>query len=81
MKTSKQFFTQLREGEEYYNCFMSAEVFNGIDFELQQQIVVSSVRQKNSDFEKDEQHRALLREVAKAKSKLQEYEFNLNTKK
>lgn len=78
MISSKDFFMQLREGEEYCNCFMTKDVYSGIDHELREHIVVNSIRQKNSSFEGDEVHKELLRNVTKAKKELTKYEFEAN---
>lgn len=78
MKGSKEFFQELQEGQEYYNCLMTSEVYNGITHELRELICVSSIRQKNSQFENDEQHQELVRQMSKARAKLQEYEFKTN---
>ncbi len=80
MVTSKDFFNELREGDEYLNCFMTKEVYGGIDMELRELISVNEVRKKNRDFENDETHRKLVRDLSKAKSELIKYEFNINYK-
>jgi hypothetical protein len=80
MLSNKQFFEQLREGDEYLNCFMTKEVYSGIDFELRERIAVSEVRQKNNSFENDETHKALMRDMAKLKTKIINYEYDLNHK-
>ena len=80
MLSNKQFFEQLREGDEYLNCFMTKEVYSGIDFELRERIAVSEVRQKNNSFENDETHKALLKDMAKLKTKRINYEYDLNLK-
>ena len=81
MLSNKQFFEQLREGDEYLNCFMTKEVYSGIDFELRERIAVSEVRQKNNSFENDETHKALMKDMAKLKTKIINYEYDLNHKK
>jgi hypothetical protein len=78
--TSKEFFTHLRDGEEYYNCLMTSEVYNLIPLDQRNHIAVSEVRQKNDSFTNDETHKILVREFGKAKAKLIEYEFNHNHK-
>ena len=80
MITSKQFFEELREGDEYLNCMMKKEVYNGIDFELRERIVVNTVRQKNSQLKDDEVHKELLKNKAKADKELRDYEFEKNHK-
>ena len=52
MKGSKEFFEELRHNEEWCNCFMTKEIYNGIDFELKEQIVLNEIRQKNKELEK-----------------------------
>lgn len=80
MITSKQFFEELREGDEYLNCMMKKEVYNGIDFELRERIVINTVRQKNSQFKDDEVHKELLKNKSKADKELRDYEFEKNHK-
>ena len=80
MITSKQFFEELREGDEYLNCMMKKEVYNGIDFELRERIVVNTVRQKNSQLKDDEVHKELLKNKSKADKELRDYEFEKNHK-
>jgi hypothetical protein len=80
MITTTAFFDSLQE-EEYLNCFMTNEVYNGIDFELREQIAVNEVRKKNKSFEDDEEHKNLVTAVSKAKKKLRNYEYDQNHKK
>ena len=77
---SKEFFEQLREGDEYLNCFMTKEVYSGIDLELREHIVVNRVRQKNESFKNDETHKELLKNKLKADKILSDYEFKINHK-
>ena len=76
--TTKEFFTHLRDGEEYYNCLMTREVFMTLPLDQRNHISISEVRQKNVAFVEDETHKALVKDLSKAKSKLIEYEFNKN---
>ena len=76
--TTKEFFTHLRDGEEYYNCLMTREVFMTIPLDQRNHISISEVRQKNIAFIEDETHKILVKDLSKAKSKLIEYEFNKN---
>lgn len=80
MISNKDFFGELREGDEYLNCFMTKEVYGGIEHELRERIAVNEVRKKNRDFENDETHKELLRDYSKAKSKLINYEYDKNYK-
>jgi len=80
MLTSKDFFGQLQEEQEYLNCFMTSETYAGIPQDLQRQILVNTVRQKSSKFIEDEKHKELVRNVSKAKSELTKYEFEQNHK-
>jgi hypothetical protein len=80
MKTSKEFFEELREGDEYLSCMMTKEVYNGIDLENRERIVVNTVRQKNSKFKNDEVHKALVKKVTKVNKELRDYEFENNHK-
>ena len=76
--TTKEFFTHLRDGEEYYNCLMTREVFMTLPLDQRNHISISEVRQKNISFIEDETHKILVKDLSKAKSKLIEYEFNKN---
>ena len=76
--TTKEFFTHLRDGEEYYNCLMTREVFMTLPLDQRNHISISEVRQKNIAFIEDETHKILVKDLSKAKSKLIEYEFNKN---
>ena len=80
MKGSKEFFEELQEGQEWCNCFMTKEVYNGIDFELKEQIVLNSVRQHNDMFKDDEHHKKLIAKKRKANKELMDYEFKINHK-
>jgi hypothetical protein len=75
---NKEFFEELRNGDEYLNCFMTKEVYSGIEQEYRERIVVNTVRKKNIDFQKDETHKQLIRDVSKAKKELIKYEFKIN---
>lgn len=81
MISNKDFFEQLREGDEYLNCFMTKEVYNGIDFELRQLMTDPIIRQKNKDFDNDENHKKLMIEKSKIDTKIRNYEYDLNHKK
>ena len=78
MKGAKQFFEELREGEEYLSLMASKQVYFGIDHELREQMYSSSVRQKNSDFKDDPNHQQLVKNVSKAKNELTDYEYIIN---
>jgi len=80
MKGSKEFFEELRHNEEWCNCFMTKEIYNGIYFELKEQIVLNEVRQKNKELEQDENYINLVKKVSKAKKELRNYEFDKNHK-
>jgi len=80
MKSAKEFFEELREGDEYLSLLSTKEVYNGIDFELRERMVVNTVRQKNSSFANDENHKKLILKVSKAKKELRNYEFEQNHK-
>ena len=76
--TTKEFFTHLRDGEEYYNCLMTREVFMTLPLDQRNHISISEVRQKNISFIEDETHKILVKDLSKAKAKLIDYEFNKN---
>jgi len=78
MISNKEFFEQLREGEEYLSALMTKQTYSGIDFEMRQLIVVGDVRQKNTQLNQDDEHKRLVRELSKAKAKLIDYEYGMN---
>lgn len=78
MLTSQKFFEDLREGDEYLNCFMTKEVYSGIELENRERICVNTVRKTNDKFKTDETHRSLSKNVSKAKKELLDYEYKLN---
>lgn len=80
MITSQQFFEELREGDEYLSCFMTKEVYSGIELENRERIVVNTVRLKTSKFKDDETHKKLTKASYKASKELRDYEFNQNHK-
>ena len=80
MNNYKDFQDSIKDGEEYVNCSMSINTFNGIDFELQQLMYQSDIRQKNTKFKDDETHQMLVKKVSKAKKELRNYEFDKNHK-
>lgn len=80
MMSSKEFFEELREGDEYLSCMMTKEVYSGIDLENRERIVITTVRQKNSNFKYDEYHKELLKKKSKIDKELRDYEFNINHK-
>ena len=80
MISSKDFFEELRDGDEYLSTLMTKEVYHGIDLEFRDRMVVNTIRQKNTKFEHDEYHKELVREVSKSKAKLRNYEYNENHK-
>ena len=75
---AKEFFEELRNGQEWVSCLMTKECYSGIDLEAKKRIVVNSVRQKNDGFADDEAHKELVKKVAKAKKELRNYEFDKN---
>lgn len=79
MITSQQFFEELREGDEYMSCFMTKEVYSGIELELRELICVNTVKVKKS-FKNDTIHLELTKNLSKAKKELLKYEFNINHK-
>ena len=56
MMGAKQFFEELREGDEYLSTLMNREVSGGIGLELRERMVVITVRQKSSSFVDDDNH-------------------------
>lgn len=80
MLGSKEFFEELRNGDEYLTCFMTKEVYSGIELEFRERIGVSEVREKNDRFKNDPEHQILLKASFKAKRELGDYEYNINHK-
>jgi len=80
MRTTTEFFRNLKDGETSLNCFMTEEVFAAIPEELRAEIVTNEIRQSNKLFADDPIHSDLIRQVSKAKSKLRDYEFKINHK-
>ena len=75
-----EFKESLLHGEEYTTVMMSMKAYNGIDFETDEIIYQSSIRQHNNTFKDDDIHKGLVKEVSKSKKKLRNYEFNKNHK-
>jgi len=61
MKGSKEFFEELRNGQEWLSCLMTKECYSGLEFEARERIAVTSVRQKNDLFTEDEEHKDLVK--------------------
>ena len=80
MKTSQQFFEELREGDEYLSCFITKEVYSGIELEYRERICVNTVRLKTSKFKDDEIHKKLTKASYMASKELRNYEFEQNNK-
>ena len=80
MLGAKEFFEELRDGDEYLSLLTTKEVYNGIDLELRERMVVNTVRQKNSKFQDDDNHKKLVINVSKAKKELRNYEYDQNHK-
>lgn len=80
MITSKDFFMELRQGDEYLSCFMTKEVYSGIELELRDRIVVNEVRQTNDKFKDDPTHKNLIKTLYKAKKEVRNYEYEQNHK-
>ena len=80
MKGSKEFFEQLREGDEYLTLLTTKEVYSGIELELRNRMVVNTVRQKNNSFKDDDNHKELVKNLSKAKKELRNYEYSQNHK-
>lgn len=74
MLSNKEFFEQLREGEEYLSCLMSKETYSGIDFEMREMMLLGDIRRKNSELKHDEHHKKLISNISKAKRDLVIYE-------
>jgi hypothetical protein len=76
--STKEFFIQLRDGEEYYSCMMHPDTYHSIPAHLKESIVLNEVRQKNDSFVNDELHKGLVKDVKKARERLLEYEHKVN---
>ena len=77
---SKEFFNSLQDGEEYLNVFMTKDTYSVINEELRPLMVLNQVRQKNSSFVNDDNHKELLKNKLKADKAIIDYEFNTNNK-
>ncbi len=74
MLSNKEFFEQLREGEEYLSCLMTKDTYSGIDFEMREMMLLGDIRVKNSELKHDEHHKKLISNISKAKKELVIYE-------
>ena len=77
---SKTFFKFLPNGKEYVTLITTKTNYNLIDEVLRKKIVLTSVRQKNNDFENDETHKALLVKKSKIEKEIRNYEYEVNNK-
>ena len=76
----KDFKNSLQEEEEYTTLIMPMNAYNGLDFEMDELIYQGDIRQRNSRFENDENHKELRKKKAKINKQISEYEFKLNHK-
>jgi len=76
----KEFRASLIDGQEYTTLIMPMEAFNGLDFEMQELIYQSGIRQENRKFDTDETHRELMKARAKINKEIVDYEFKINHK-
>lgn len=74
----KQFKDSLKHGDEYTTVMMSMDAYNGLDFEMDELIYQSGIRQHNNDFENDETHKGIVKDISKLKRMLVNYEFDKN---
>ena len=79
MISSKDIMESMIEGEEYVNAMMPLQIFLQINDELREQMYFT-IREKNCQFDTDETHCQLVREISKAKRELRNYEYDLNNK-
>ena len=75
---TKAFFKQLPDGREYVTLITTKTTFNLIDEVLRGQIVVTSIRVKNTLYEDDPIYKELANIERKAKKELRDYEFKIN---
>lgn len=80
MISAKDFFLELQEEEEYLSCLMTKDTYSGIDHELRELIVVSSVKQQNKEFANNEELQTLYKDRSKIKKKITKIEFNINNR-
>lgn len=80
MIDSRSFFDNLKEGEEYVSLLLTIDLFNSISEDIRGKVTISSIRQKNSTFKDDSNHKAIVSKLSKVKKELREYEFNINNK-
>ena len=78
MISSKDFFEQLREGQEYTSCLMTMSTYNGIDHELKQLMYQGDIRQKNLKFKDDEILQQLKKVAYKASKAVKNREYDIN---
>ena len=74
---AKELFQELREGDEYVTAQMRAETYWAIPSE-QRAEMTATIRQYSCEYDKDEIHCALVKEIAKKKKQLRDREFELN---
>ena len=80
MKSSKDFFESIREGQEYTSCLMSMETYNGLHHELKELMYQGDIRQTNSKFKDDEILQKLKKESYKASKAVKNREYDINHK-
>lgn len=77
MGANKNFFNELREEEEYLNCFMRINTWNDIPKNLKEQIYFNEIQQKETkELNLDETFCELVKKYNKAKKELRDYKFN-----
>ncbi len=77
---AKEFFGCLKEGEEYVSVLMTKETYNKMNKSVKESIVITSIRQLNTSFKDDENHKKLVSKVSKAKKELRNYEYDINNR-
>lgn len=77
----KEFQESLNNGDEYTTLIMKMQTYNGLDFENDELIYQSAIRQHNDIFKEDETHNSIKKKISKAKAELRNYEFDKNHNK
>jgi len=82
MGRTKDFFNDMREGEQFANLFVDMDTLHYIrnNFEQEEQYRLNSIKQKNSEHKEDKLLCELYKEQTKINIKVREREQELNHK-
>lgn len=77
MGKNKDFFLDLREGEEYYNVFMTKQTFQDIPKHLADSFYFNEIQQRETkELAENETFKLLVKRVRKAKKDLRDFKFD-----